>query len=174
VTVRPSTAVNVAGIRGAAVAALASRGTAAEAAARARLAAEVALASHTATAALLEHAWAHTTAPRLVALYTALAQVGTPYRSLGMDPTGFDCSGLTWFAWHAAGVTLPRTSGGQNAGLRSAGDLAHARPGDVMWYPGHVELYLGVGRAMVHAKQRGDVIQVEDASKLVAIKSPVA
>jgi cell wall-associated NlpC family hydrolase len=166
--------VNVAGIRGAAAAALARRGTAAEPAARARLAAEVALAAHTTTAAALEQAWAHTTATRLVVVYTALAQVGVPYRLFGMDPSGFDCSGLTWFAWRTAGVALPRTSWAQNAGLRAAGDLAQARPGDVLWYPGHVELYLGAGRAMVHAKQREDVIQVEDATKLVTIKSPVA
>ncbi|MDQ1423581.1 MAG: peptidoglycan DL-endopeptidase CwlO, partial [Acidimicrobiaceae bacterium] len=119
VTVRPSTAINVGGIRSAAVAALASRGRPGEAVARARLAAAVAIAEHTASAASLDQAWAHTTATRLVAVYTALAQVGAPYQTFGMAPSGFDCSGLTWFAWQTAGVSLPRTSFAQNAGLRS-------------------------------------------------------
>jgi cell wall-associated NlpC family hydrolase len=167
---RVSTAINVDGIRSAAIAALASRGTVGEPAARARLAAAVAVAAHTATASALQQAWAHTTPTRLVAVYTALAQVGTPYQSLGMAPTGFDCSGLVWYAWHAAGVSLPRSSYAQHAGLRSAADLAHALPGDIIWYPGHVELYLGAGRAMVHAKQRGDVVQVEDDRKATVVK----
>jgi cell wall-associated NlpC family hydrolase len=167
-----STAVNVTAFeRGRA--ALASRGRAGEPAAQARLANAVAVAAHTATAASLAQAWAHTTPARLVAVYTALAQVGAPYRSLGMSAAGFDCSGLTWFAWQAAGVSLPRSSAAQNTGLRSAGDFAHALPGDIIWYPGHVEMYLGAGRAMVHSKQRGDVVQVEDATKAVVIKTAV-
>jgi cell wall-associated NlpC family hydrolase len=137
------------------------------------LANAVVVAAHTATAASLVQAWAHTTPARLVAVYTALAQVGTPYQSLGMAPGGFDCSGLTWYAWHAAGVSLPRTSGAQKLGLHTAPGFAQALPGDIIWYPGHVELYLGAGRAMVHAKQHGDVIQVEDATKAVQIKIPV-
>jgi cell wall-associated NlpC family hydrolase len=174
VKVRPSTAVNVDGIRSAAIAALAARGRAGEPAAQARLAGAVAVAAHTATPASLVQAWAHTTPARLVAVYTALAQVGAPYQSLGMAPSGFDCSGLTWFAWHAAGVSLPRSSAAQRLGLRAAADFAHALPGDIIWYPGHVELYLGAGRAMVHAKQRGDVVQVDDATRAVQIKIPVS
>jgi peptidoglycan DL-endopeptidase CwlO len=173
ISARPSTAVNVQAIRAAAVAALASRGGPNEPAAQGRLALAVAAAARSATAASLAQAWAHTSAPRLVAMYTALAQVGAPYRSFGMAPDGFDCSGLTWFAWHAAGVNLPRTSAAQNAGLPAGTDFVHALAGDIIWYPGHVELYLGAGRAMVHAKQRGDVIQVEDATKAVLIKRPV-
>ncbi len=165
-----STAVNVEGIRSAAVAALASRGRAGERAAQARLAVAVAIAAHTASAASLQQAWARTTAPRLLAVYTALAQVGAPYQFLGMAPSGFDCSGLTWYAWRAAGVSLPRSSFAQHDGLRSAADVAHALPGDILWYPGHVELYLGAGRAMVHAKQRGDVVQVDDDRKAALVK----
>jgi cell wall-associated NlpC family hydrolase len=47
----------------------------------------------------------------------ALAQRGKPYRWGAQGPDAFDCSGLTWAAWRAAGVAIPRTAGGQLAGL---------------------------------------------------------
>ena len=57
----------------------------------------------------------------------------------GASPTGgapkappFDCSGLTWAAWRAAGVTIPRTAAGQLAGLpRARGPLRARRSADL-------------------------------------------
>ena len=44
----------------------------------------------------------------------------------------FDCSGLTWAAWRAAGVAIPRTAAGQLASLpRVRGRL---QPGDLLIY----------------------------------------
>ena len=169
-----NTSVNADHIRQAAVAALAARGTANAAASRAALAAAVAVATHTTSAAALDRAWATASPARVTAVYTALAQVGTPYQSFGMSPSGFDCSGLTWYAWQAAGVKLPRSSSAQNAALAGVADLAHAGAGDIVWYPGHVEIYLGAGRAMVHSKQRGDVVQVEDITKMARVLAPAA
>ena len=49
-----------------------------------------------------------------VAIRTVMAQIGLPYVWGGDGPTngdaGFDCSGLTTFAYAAAGVSLPRTA----------------------------------------------------------------
>jgi cell wall-associated NlpC family hydrolase len=88
----------------------------------------------------------------------ALAQRGKPYRWGGEGPGGFDCSGLTWAAWRAAGVTIPRTAAGQLAGLpRVRGRLG---PGDLVIYrtdgPSrrHVAIVVGRGR-MVEARGRG-------------------
>jgi cell wall-associated NlpC family hydrolase len=88
----------------------------------------------------------------------ALAQRGKPYRWGQEGPSAFDCSGLTWAAWRAAGVTIPRTAAGQLAGLpRVRGRL---RPGDLLIYrtdgPSrrHVAMVVGRGR-MVEALGRG-------------------
>jgi cell wall-associated NlpC family hydrolase len=88
----------------------------------------------------------------------ALAQRGKPYRWGAQGPHAFDCSGLIWAAWRAAGVTIPRTAAGQLAGLpRVRGQL---RPGDLVIYRTagptrrHVAMVVGAGR-MVEAPGRG-------------------
>jgi cell wall-associated NlpC family hydrolase len=88
----------------------------------------------------------------------ALGQRGKPYRWGAQGPHAFDCSGLTWAAWRAAGVTIPRTAAGQLADLpRIRGEL---RPGDLLIYPSrgpsrrHVAIVVGRGR-MVEARGRG-------------------
>ena len=88
----------------------------------------------------------------------ALAQRGKPYRWGAEGPDAFDCSGLTWAAWQAAGVTIPRTAAGQLAGLpRVRGQL---RLGDLVIYRTagptrrHVAMVVGPGR-MVEAPGRG-------------------
>jgi cell wall-associated NlpC family hydrolase len=98
----------------------------------------------------------HRPAARAVAY--ALAQRGKPYRWAAEGPAAFDCSGLTWAAWRAAGVTIPRTAAGQLAGLpRVRGQL---RPGDLVIYRSdgpsrrHVAIVVGTGR-MVEAPGRG-------------------
>jgi peptidoglycan DL-endopeptidase CwlO len=88
---------------------------------------------------------------------------GKPYRWGAEGPQAFDCSGLTWAAWQAAGVTIPRTAAGQLAGLpRVRGGL---RPGDLLIYrtngPSrrHVAMVIGRGR-MVEALGRGIPVRV--------------
>jgi NlpC/P60 family len=88
----------------------------------------------------------------------ALAQRGKPYRWGAEGPDAFDCSGLTWAAWRASGVAIPRTAAGQLAGLpRVPGRL---QPGDLVIYASrgpsrrHVAMVIGRGR-MVEAPGRG-------------------
>jgi len=71
--------------------------------------------------------------------------VGTPYVSGGAAPGGFDCSGYTQYVFAQVGISLPRTSAEQ----RHAGTVvsaAEARPGDLVWGPGHVGIYTGNGQ----------------------------
>jgi cell wall-associated NlpC family hydrolase len=93
----------------------------------------------------------------------ALAQQGKPYQWGAQGPDAYDCSGLTWAVWRAAGVAIPRTAAGQLAGLpRVRGRL---RPGDLVVYRSdgpsrrHVALVVGDGR-MVEALRAGVPVRV--------------
>jgi cell wall-associated NlpC family hydrolase len=96
-------------------------------------------------------AWARADHPHQVAVLAALSQLGVPYQSNSSEPgVAFDCSGLTSYAWGRAGVPLYRQSGVQ---ISAASPRTHetARAGDLVQYPGHVMMYLGVDNAIVHA-----------------------
>ncbi len=124
--------------------------------------------------AALEAVWVRTDGRRMKAILTAMAQVGTRYRFTGNKPGGFDCSGLTSYAWSQAGVKIPRTSTLQYQGLpkKSAPELL---PGDIVWHPGHVSMYLGVGTAVVDAPQTGKTVLVKSASasSFISFHSPL-
>ena len=96
-----------------------------------------------------------------VAVGTALAQQGKPYVWGGTGPGGYDCSGLTWSAYQAAGVSLPRTSRAQStAGVYV--DRASLQPGDLIFFynpVGHVGMYIGNGQ-MVHSSTYGQPVKV--------------
>ncbi|WNV75465.1 C40 family peptidase [Geodermatophilus sp. DSM 44513] len=94
-------------------------------------------------------------------LAAALAQVGDAYVWGGTGPDGFDCSGLTSFAYEAIGVSLPHSSRAQSRmGVAVArGDL---QPGDLVYFGSpvyHVGIYVGNGK-MVHARTFGMPVAV--------------
>ena len=71
--------------------------------------------------------------------------VGTPYVMGGTSQSGWDCSGYTSWVYSHVGVNLPRTSGAQ----KGAGQIvsqSEAKPGDLVWHPGHVGIYAGGGQ----------------------------
>jgi cell wall-associated NlpC family hydrolase len=111
-------------------------------------------------AAMLRDAWALTDIDKQTALLAALTQLGVPYRSHRSEPgVGFDCSGLTAYAWGVAGQELARQSRTQiNGSLRV--ERTAARAGDLMFYPGHVMIFLGIGDAMVHSPQSGSEVEI--------------
>ncbi|MGY1815250.1 NlpC/P60 family protein [Blastococcus sp. SYSU D00820] len=117
------------------------------------------------------------------AIDAALSQRGLPYSwggggsrgpSYGIPPDtgiyGFDCSGLTEYAYAQAGIAIGGTSRDQYYRFRaktvSSGDL---QPGDlVFWASGssytsiyHVALYIGGGK-VVQAPQSNDVVKVSN------------
>lgn len=121
----------------------------------------------------LEAVWAKTDDRRMAAVYSALSQVGTLYKRRGVSPGGFDCSGFTSWAWAQAGVNIPRSSAGQIRTL-GARDTTQLQPGDIVWRPGHVMMYLGVGDAVVHSPQSGKRVTVARWGKVKRFGSPLA
>ena len=96
-----------------------------------------------------------------IAIDTALAQRGKPYVWAAAGPSSYDCSGLTQFAYRAAGISLPHSSRMQS-GIGTPVARANLRPGDLVFFyspVGHVGIYIGNGQ-MVHAPTSGDVVKV--------------
>lgn len=136
------------------------------------------------------------------AVQAALSKLGTPYvwgAGRNANPTNFDCSGLTYWAWRQQGVSIGGTTYTQkNDGIRVASyeqtgkpvspDTVRrvAQPGDLIlcratgdFTPGepeHVVMYIGNGQ-VVHAPRTGDVVKVESIDKfddIMYVQRPVA
>jgi cell wall-associated NlpC family hydrolase len=101
--------------------------------------------------------------PAAKAVEVALAQLGKPYRWGGSGPHSFDCSGLTSFAWAAAGVTLPRSSRMQY-GATARISRSELKPGDLVFYHSpisHVAMYIGDGK-VVEAPNSGNNVRIRN------------
>jgi len=99
------------------------------------------------------------------AVSVAMQYLGTPYVWGGESPSGFDCSGLTKYAYAAVGVSLSHFTGAQwNEGVRVPAD--QLLPGDLVFYRpdlGHMGMYIGGGQ-YIHAPQTGDVVKISSMS----------
>jgi len=103
----------------------------------------------------------------MAALAAAKSVIGTPYVWGGESPRyGFDCSGLTQWAWAKAGYRIPRTAATQYYGMRHI-PLNKIQPGDLLFYYNldndhqidHVVMYAGSGpwglNTIIAAAHRG-------------------
>jgi cell wall-associated NlpC family hydrolase len=88
----------------------------------------------------------------------AHAQVGRRYCWGGNGPGCFDCSGLVQAAWGHGGVRLPHGSEALAAALAEVGP-EDARAGDILWWPGHVALYVGAGTMVEAQGARAGVVR---------------
>lgn len=101
-------------------------------------------------------------APNKGMVPTARSRLGCPYKWGATGPTRFDCSGFTQWVYRKNGKSIPRTSGGQKSGGRRL-PLSQAKPGDIVWRPGHVGIYVGGGR-VIHAPHTGAVVSYTSVS----------
>jgi cell wall-associated NlpC family hydrolase len=88
----------------------------------------------------------------------AYAQLGKPYCYAGVGPDCFDCSGLTMMAWAQAGVTMAHGSYDQQAEFPAV-SMDQLQPGDLVFWAGHVGIYVGSG-SVLHAPHTGTVVQI--------------
>jgi cell wall-associated NlpC family hydrolase len=106
------------------------------------------------------------------AVSTALAQVGDPYAWGAAGPGSFDCSGLTQYAYAAAGISLPHSSSMQS-GMGTSVPSSAMAPGDLLFYyspVSHVAMYIGNGQ-MVHASTYGQPVRVVSVSSMPGLVS---
>lgn len=82
-------------------------------------------------------------------LSTARSGIGVPYVFGGSTRSGWDCSGFTAWVYAQHGVSLPHSAGAQ-AAMGTRVSRSEARPGDLVYKPGHVGIYAG-GNMMVDA-----------------------
>lgn len=93
----------------------------------------------------------------------ALKFVGNPYVSGGTSLTnGADCSGFTWAVYQNFGISIPRQSDAQGHSGKSV-SYADAQAGDIIYYGGHVGIYIGGGR-IVHASTAKTGIKISSAT----------
>lgn len=102
------------------------------------------------------------------AIAAAQSVMGTPYRWAGASPsTGFDCSGLTMWAWARGGRSLPHSSSAQYAATQRI-SLDQLQPGDLVFFNNpisHVGLYIGGGQ-MIHSPHTGDVVKISPITRM--------
>lgn len=88
----------------------------------------------------------------------AMQYQGVPYVWGGMSPSGFDCSGLVSYVYAQLGKSLPHSSAAIGR-MGTSLPLSQAQPGDILWHPGHVAIYVGGGK-IIHAPKPGDRVKV--------------
>lgn len=93
----------------------------------------------------------------------ACKYVGCPYVAGGTSLTnGADCSGFVMAVYQAFGISLPRTSYAQSTVGRGV-SYSDAQPGDIIYYGGHVGIYIGNGQ-IVHASTERTGIKITSAT----------
>lgn len=93
----------------------------------------------------------------------ACKYIGYPYVAGGTSLTnGADCSGFVMAVYQNFGISLPRSSYAQSSAGKAV-SYSEAQPGDVIYYGGHVGIYIGNGQ-IVHASTERSGIKITSAT----------
>ena len=115
----------------------------------------------TATAAESSTSTAAPSSAAQTAVDTARNQVGKPYQYGAAGPDSYDCSGLTQYAYRAAGIELPHSSRSQSQ-MGTPVDRANLQPGDLVFFyqpVSHVGIYVGDGQMVDAGTEDTGVVQ---------------
>jgi cell wall-associated NlpC family hydrolase len=128
--------------------------------ARLRDGTEVGLGSQVAAGSLPPAATRSLPRTRADLVRTARQFLGLHYLWGGLSPWGYDCSGLTWAAYRAHGITIPRDADAQfAAGMPIS--TSRLLPGDLLFYEhpvvGHVAMFIGGGLMIESPNSRSEV-----------------
>ena len=111
-----------------------------------------------------------------IAVAAAKSQIGVRYiKYMSREGVGFDCSGLTGWAWGKAGVSIPHQSR-QQFNTTAHVPIAYIEPGDLIYFYSpitHVGIYIG-GGMMVDAPGPGRFVRLAAVtfSKVVGVSRP--
>ena len=109
----------------------------------------------------MQQAWLSADLAHQRALINGLTQLGVPYKiNAAIENVAFDCSGLVAFAWGKAGIALARGSSAQFASAKLV-KVDEAQPGDLIWRPGHISMYLGVPSAVLQTPYSGRSVELQ-------------
>ena len=111
-----------------------------------------------------------------IAVAAAKSQIGVRYiKYMSREGVGFDCSGLTGWAWEQAGISIPHQSR-QQFNTTAHVPIKYIEPGDLIYFYSpitHVGIYVG-GGMMVDAPGPGRFVRLAAVtfSKVVGVSRP--